>query len=171
MKRYLLFLVCICCLSLGFSQNKSSIDFVIRNVGINVDGHFEVFNIETDFDATGKLLRIKGIIKASSIKTGIDSRDEHLLKADYFDIENYENITLVSKIIESKPDGVFSVLAILAIKDKSKEIVIKVNRDKVDNHYKMTSNFTINRRDFDIGGRSFILGNMVKINVLHFHKL
>lgn len=171
MKRYLLFLVCICCLSLGFSQNKSSIDFVIRNVGINVNGHFEVFNIETHFDVTGKLLRIKGIIKAASIKTGIDSRDEHLLKADYFDIENYENITLVSTIIESKSDGVFSVVAILTIKDKSKEIVIKVNRDKYDNQYIMTSNFTINRRDFDIGGRSFILGNMVKINVLHFHKL
>ena len=116
-------------------------------------------------------MRIKGIIKAASIKTGIDSRDEHLLKADYFDIENYENITLVSTIIESKSDGVFSVVAILTIKDKSKEIVIKVNRDKYDNQYIMTSNFTINRRDFDIGGRSFILGNMVKINVLHFHKL
>ena len=171
LKRFIPLLIYLCCLTLGFSQNEPSIDFVIRNVGINVDGHFEVFNIDTDFDATGKLLEINGIIKVASIETGIDSRDEHLLKADYFDIENYENITLVSKKIEYKSYGVFSVVAILTIKDKSKEILITVNRDKLDNQYKITSNFVINRRDFEVGGRSFVLGNTVKINVLHFHKL
>ena len=63
MKRFLFFVICFCCLSLSFSQNKSSIDFVIRNVGIAVDGHFNTFNIETDFDNKGELLNIKGEIQ------------------------------------------------------------------------------------------------------------
>lgn len=171
LKRFLLFVICFCCLSVGYSQSKSSIDFVIRNVGINVDGHFETFNIETNFDATGKLLNIKGIIKAASIKTGIESRDEHLLKDDYFDVENYDNITLVSKTIEPESEGIFSVVATLTIKEKTKEIRITVNRDKADDKYIMTSNFAINRKDFDVGGGSFVLSNTVKISVLHFHKL
>ncbi|MDG1730412.1 MAG: YceI family protein [Algibacter sp.] len=171
MKHFLFFLIYFCSLSLGFSQNVPSIDFVIRNVGIGVDGHFETFNIETDFDATGKLLQINGVIKAASIETGMESRDEHLLKDDYFDVENYENITLVSKTITAKSEAVFNVVATLTIKEKSKEIRITVNREKVDDKYRVTSKFAINRRDFGVGGRSFILSNTVKINVLHFHKL
>ena len=96
MKRFLLFVIYFCCLSTGFSQSKSSIDFVIRNFGINVDGHFNTFNIETDFNNKGEIIDIKGEIKVASIKTGIESRDEHLLKADYFDAENYEYITIYS---------------------------------------------------------------------------
>ena len=171
MKHFLVFLVCVYCFNQGFSQNKSRVEFVIRNVGIGVDGYFEAINIETDFDAEGKLLKIKGVIKTNSIKTGINSRDEHLLKEDYFNVENHENITLLSKTIKSKSDGTFIVVATLTIKGIIKDIRIIVNLEKVDNQYKMTSNFEINRRDFDIGGKSLVLSNTVKIKVLHFHKL
>jgi len=171
MKRFLFFVICFCCLSLSFSQNKSSIDFVIRNVGIAVDGHFNTFNIETDFDNKGELLNIKGEIKVASIETGIESRDNHILKADYFDIENYENITWVSKAINIIDDVVFTMIADLTIKGKTKEISITVNRDKISNQYKITSSFKINRRDFDVGGRSIVMSNTVKINVVHYHNL
>jgi polyisoprenoid-binding protein YceI len=171
MKRFLFFVICFCCLSLSFSQNKSSIDFVIRNVGIAVDGHFNTFNIETDFDNKGELLNIKGEIKVASIETGIESRDNHILKADYFDIENYENITWVSKAINTIDDGVFTMIADLTIKGKTKEISITVNRDKISNQYKITSSFKINRRNFDVGGRSIVMSNTVKINVVHYHNL
>jgi len=171
MKRFLFFVICFCCLSLSFSQNKSSIDFVIRNVGIAVDGHFNTFNIETDFDNKGELLNIKGEIKVASIETGIESRDNHILKADYFDIENYENITWVSKAINTIDDVVFTMIADLTIKGKTKEISITVNRDKINNKYKITSSFKINRRNFDVGGRSIVMSNTVKINVVHYHNL
>ena len=101
MKRFLFFVICFCCLSLSFSQNKSSIDFVIRNVGIAVDGHFNTFNIETDFDNKGELLNIKGEIKVASIETGIESRDNHILKADYFDIENHKVYTFFQDVYSS----------------------------------------------------------------------
>ena len=171
MKHFLLFVIFFCCLSLGFSQNNSSIEFVIRNVGIGVDGHFNTFSIETIFNNNGELSSINGEIKVASIETGMESRDQHLLKDDYFDVENYENITLVSKTISAKSEGIFNVVATLTIKEKTKEIRIKVNRVKVDDEYKITSKFAINRRDFDVGGGSFVLSNTVKINVVHFHKL
>lgn len=171
MKRFLLFVICFCSLSLGFSQNKSSIQFVIRNVGIGVDGHFNTFNIETDFDNKGDLLNIKGDIKVASIETGMKSRDKHLLKANYFDVENYESITLVSKAINTKSDGVFTLIADLTIKGITKEISITVNRDKINKQYIISSSFEINRRNFDVGGRSIVMSNTVKINVVHYHNL
>jgi len=170
-KRFLLFVIFCSCLSVGFSQNKSSIEFVIRNVGIGVDGHFNTFSIKTNFDNKGELLNIKGEIKVASIETGTESRDKHLFKADYFDLENHENITLESKAIKTKSDGVFTMIADLTIKGITKEIYITVNRDKINNQYKITSSFKINRRNFDVGGRSIVLSNTVKINVVHYHNL
>tara|TARA_R110000868_G_scaffold376896_3_gene642134 strand:+ start:272 stop:787 length:516 start_codon:yes stop_codon:yes gene_type:complete len=171
MKRFLLFVIYFCCLSTGFSQSKSSIDFVIRNFGINVDGHFNTFNIETDFNNKGEIIDIKGEIKVASIKTGIESRDEHLLKADYFDAENYEYIILESKTINKKSDTIYEVVSNLTIKGKTKEISIKVNCDNMNNQYKITSNFELNRRDFNVGGGSLIMSNTVKINVIYYHNL
>ena len=59
----------------------------------------------------------------------------------------------------------------LTIKGKTKEISVTVNRDKINNQYKITSSFKINRRDFDIGGRSIVMSNTVKINVVHYYNL
>lgn len=170
-KYIVLFIICIFCSSFGFSQNKSNINFIIKNVGIGVDGHFENINIETGFDTKGKLVHIKGVIQVASIKTGIDSRDEHLLNDDYFNAKNYKNISLVSKTIAPIDNGIFNVVATLTIKGKSKDIRIVVHCIRVDNQYKITSNFEINRSHFDVGARSLVLSNTVKIKALHFHKL
>ncbi len=171
MKHILLFVICFCCLSVGFSQSKSSINFEIRNFGINVDGHFNTFNIETDFNTKQELIGIKAEIGVASIETGIESRDEHLLKADYFDAENNEYIILKSKTINKKSDTTYEVISNLTIKGKTKEIRIKVNYDKMNNPYKITSNFELNRRDFGVGGGSLVMSNTVNINVIYHHNL
>lgn len=171
MKHFLLFVICFCCFSVSFSQNKSSIKFEIRNFGINVDGYFNTFNIVTDFNTKGELIGVKSKIKVASIETGIESRDEHLLNTDYFDAENHEYIILESKTINKKSDTVYDVVSNLTIKGKTKEIRIKVNCDKINNQYKITSNFDLNRRDFNVGGGSLVMSNTVKIKVLHYQNL
>lgn len=171
MKYFLFLITCFCCFSFGYSQNNPAVEFVIRNVGIGVDGHFNSFKIETKFDNQGKLSNISGDITVASIETGIDSRDEHLLKDDYFDVENHKTITLVSKKIDSKSAGIYNISTALTIKGKTKEIPIIIKVDKLKNQYKITSNFEINRRDFNVGSGSLVMSNTVKINVVHFHKL
>tara|TARA_R110002049_G_scaffold308605_1_gene513120 strand:- start:5203 stop:5718 length:516 start_codon:yes stop_codon:yes gene_type:complete len=170
-KRFLLFVLCFCYLSLGFSQNKSSIDFVIRNLGINVDGYFKAFTINANFNTQGELLSIKGKIKVASIETGIESRDEHLLKADYFDVGNHEYIMLESTTISKNPINNYSVTAKLTIKGKTKEITLPIEVSKSSNVYKISSYFEINRKDFDIGGGSFVMSKTVKIKVVHYQDL
>lgn len=170
--KYSLFLItCFCCFSCGFSQDKSNVEFVIRNVGIGVDGHFNTFNIETKFDDAGRLLNIKGEIKVASIETGIESRDKHLLKEAYFDVENYDTITLVSKKINIKSANLYHVTATLTIKGKTKVIPITLKLEKINNRYKLVSNFDIDRSYFNVGGRSFVMSNTVEINVVHYHNL
>ncbi|WP_179021387.1 YceI family protein [Winogradskyella forsetii] len=151
------------------AQNTSSIDFEIKNLGINVDGHFNTFSITAEFDeANSELESLSGTIKVSSIKTGIDNRDEHLKEEEYFDVTNHKQITLKSESITKLSDNQYKVKANLTIKGISKEINIKVNVAEVDNSYKISSNFELDRRDFKVGGGSFIMSDTVKISVVHF---
>lgn len=170
MKRYLLPFIFFCVFSFGFSQNNSSIDFEIKNLGINVDGHFNTFTIKTKFNSEAELIAISSKIEAVSIKTGIDSRDEHLLEEDYFDTENHKYIQLKSTNVKKSTSDSYIVKANLTIKGTIKAIEIKVTVDKGSDNYKIKSSFEINRKDFDVGGGSFVMSKTVKINVIHYEK-
>lgn len=170
MKSRLIFTLLLCLSITGFAQ-KSSINFVIRNLGVNVDGHFNSFTIDAEIDANAGLKSLTGNITASSIKTGIDSRDEHLLEDDYFDVKTYKNITLKSTDITKKSSNKYTVKAKLTIKGKVKTITIPITVEKVNDAFKLTSAFEINRKDFNVGGSSFVMSKTVKINVIHYQKL
>ena len=101
MHRLLAFLICLFCFGIINAQ-ESSIDFIIKNLGINVDGHFNEFSIKLDFNDDGQLIDVSSNIKVSSIETGIDSRDEHILEEDYFHEEKFKQITLKSTSIKKK---------------------------------------------------------------------
>lgn len=172
MRPYLFYIFTCCFLFTGFSQNKSSIDFVINNLGINVDGHFNSFSVSSKFNSANSALEsITGAINVSSIKTGIDSRDEHLLNEDYFNVEKYKQITFNSSAITKVSDTEYKVTANLKIKGITKVITIKVNVKKRVDSYKISSSFEINRKDFDVGGSSFVMSKTVKINVIQYQKL
>ncbi|MFD1062644.1 YceI family protein [Winogradskyella litorisediminis] len=154
---------------IGFSQN-SSIDFEIRNLGINVDGFFKKFSITTKFDASNNLKNFSGEITVNSIETGIESRDEHLLEEDYFYTKNYPKIFLESKEISKKSEGNYNVKAILKIKDKTKQINFPVKTIITKDSRKITAYFEINRRDFNVGGGSLVMSKTVKVSVVHIEK-
>nr|WP_262899716.1 YceI family protein [Winogradskyella alexanderae] len=153
---------------LGNAQTTSSIDFVIRNLGINVDGHFNIFEINTEFNTDGNLVSIYGKIDVESIETGIDSRDEHLLKEDYFHQAKFEHIILQSTKIKKETNSDYSISANLTIKGRAKAITIPVLVEIQNNKKIISSSFEINRRDFDVGGSSFVMGKTVKIQVKHY---
>lgn len=172
MKRLFCFLLLLCfCVAFAFAQNNSSVNFVIKNIGINVDGDFKTFTINTDFDTNGTLNSVAGKITVASLVTGMESRDEHLLEEDYFDSENHKFIILQSTSIGKKEDNNYTVKANLSIKGITKVVNVTVNVLKTNGKYKVTSNFEINRKDFDVGGSSFVMSNTVKINVIHYQKL
>ncbi len=172
MKRYLFFVLLCCCVSFGFSQNTSTIDFAISNLGIKVDGHFNSFSVTTKFnEANSELETISGSIAVSSIETGIDSRDEHLLDEDYFNAEKHKQITLKSESVTKVSDSQYKVKASLKIKGITKQITIKVDVVKTNDSYKVSSSFEIDRKDFKVGGSSFVMSKTVKINVIHYQNL
>ena len=104
-------------------------------------------------------------IAVLSISTGIESRDEHLLKEDYFDESNHKNIILRSTKIIENSEGSLKMFADLTMKGITRKIEASIEVFEKDSTIIIKSNFNINRRDFKIGGGSFILSKTVKIQV------
>jgi len=171
MKTYILQILAVFSISFGIAQQSSSINFVIRNVGVSVDGHFNTFTVKTSFDALNSLQKLSGEIQVTSIETGIDSRDEHLLKDDYFHASKFPVITLKSIVLEKTASNQYAAKVNLTIKGKTKQITIPVTVTTTNSARKITSKFEINRRDFGVGGRSFVMSDTVKISVVHIENI
>src|SRR5580693_83420 len=102
----------------------STIDFKLKNFGLNTGGsfsglqgiiHFDESNLSTaSFDVS---------LDASSVNTGNDSRDNHLRDEDYFDVKKYPRIHFVSTTIKAgAKQNAFILSGKLTIKDITQEI-------------------------------------------------
>ncbi len=159
-------------INFSFSQTqwkvtKASVDFKIKNAGLTVDGSFEGLNAIIKFDAINYS---KGGIEASvdvnTINTGIDMRNAHLKKEEYFNAASFPKIIIKStSFIKDKNDG-FNGLFKLTIKGTTKDVVIPFTYVESGNGAVFKASFKLNRRDYNVGGNSWTLSDDVTINIL-----
>ena len=145
----------------GFAQyhpvaSESSVRFSLKNFGFKTGGSLNapegdiVFNPD---DLTKSSFRVT--LKAASIDTDNESRDEHLKEATYFDVKNYPLIRFVSSsVTEMGEKGSYQTQGTLTVKNKSKEITVPFTAEKNGNGWIFSGNFKMNRKDYDIGGSS-----------------
>ncbi|TAG53884.1 MAG: YceI family protein [Cytophagales bacterium] len=141
---------------------SSNISFVIKNAGLKVNGTFSdlVASIYLDENNISEA-KISASVASKTIQTGVNARDKHLKKEDYFDVENFPliSLNLVNKI--TKKEGIYYANFELSIKKTKKVFIIPFT---FSNHV-LKSSFEINRRNFDVGGSSWILSDFVLINI------
>ena len=173
MKRIFILIVALTITSVSFGQHfipvdeGSEIGFKIRNFGVNVSGSFKelqgkiIFNPDSlsacHFDVT---------IEVKSINTGIDQRDNHLRSEDYFEAEKYPSIHFVStRVTTSTSKEYLFVFGKLTIKDVSKEISFPFKATPKENDFLFEGEFTLNRRDYNVGGGSISMSDNVRLNL------
>jgi len=136
----------------------SNIGFAIPILGglSSVRGKFSDFKVEITYDDKDVTKSsVTATIKAASIDTGIEGRDAHLKRADFFDVEKYPDITFQSKHIEKKGNG-FIAHGTFTMHGVSKDIALPftVNGVKPAPEGKtvlgVTAKTTLNRKDFGI---------------------
>ena len=64
-------------------------------------------------------------IDASSIDTGVADRDDHLRSADFFDVENYPEITFKGKRVEVGEEGSLRLFGELTIRGVTKPVALE----------------------------------------------
>lgn len=135
---------------------------------MSVNGKFGSINTHIFFDADSYAqASIEASIESKTIDTGIGSRDNHLRKEDYFDVNKFPLITIKSKKISKLGENRFEGIFELTLKNISKEIKIPFSYAQESNGMRsLKGNFEINRLDYQVGKNSWIMGNKVNINVL-----
>jgi polyisoprenoid-binding protein YceI len=144
------------------SDNESKVQFRIKNFGFNVTGTFTGLQGDIRFDPNDlTACHFDVRIDAKTVNTGVDMRDNHLRKSEYFDVENYPHIRFVSvKISPGTRSGTLFIFGKLTIKNVTKDISFPFTAAPIENGYLFKGEFKINRRDFKVGGGSTIADNL-----------
>lgn len=138
--------------------SHSEIAFKVKHLMIsNVKGSFGEFSgqVVTDGDDFSTA-DINFQINPASINTGAADRDGHLKSPDFFDIENFPEITFTSGKLTKTSDDEFSLSGNLAIKGISQPVKLDVEfgglmTDPWGNEKAgFTLNGKINRKDFGL---------------------
>jgi polyisoprenoid-binding protein YceI len=113
----------------SIDQPHSEIAFKVRHMMIaNVKGAFKTFDASIyTTDKNFSTAQIDLWIDASSITTGDAKRDEHLKGPDFFDVQNFEQITFSSNNIERlDTDGNHELWGELTMKGITKNVKLNV---------------------------------------------
>jgi polyisoprenoid-binding protein YceI len=144
----------------------SKISFTIKNAGLPVHGTLGKLESTLTFDASQpEAGHLEAMVKVATLETGIALRDRHLQKPDYFDASKYPAIHLVSKSLKQSGNGYFGQFT-LTIKGVAKSVSFPFTYIATKTGNRFEGAFTINRRDFNIGGNSWVLSDVVKVEII-----
>jgi polyisoprenoid-binding protein YceI len=111
------------------------------------------------------------VIKAASIDTGIDRRDNHLRSVDFFEVEKFPEIKFESNRIEKRGKS-FIAHGTLTMHGVAKEIALPFsvtgsNKDATGKKMNVgySARVTLNRRDFGINWTHQTVPNFVGDNI------
>ena len=174
MKNSLALLIAVLTTQLLWAQYKpvdqgSDIKFTVNNFGFAVTGGFTGLQGSIDFDPQNAAAgRLEVSIDAGTVNTDNSLRDSHLRDDSYFDVKNYPRIRLVStRLAPEGKAGAYRFTGQLTIKDKSKEVSFPFTAIPVNGGLAFKGSFTINRKDFGVGGTSTISNELtVSLNVI-----
>jgi len=134
---------------IGFSARHAMVT-TVRGSFNDVEGH-----VHADL-ADMANSHVAVTLKAASVDTRSQQRDDHLRSPDFFDVERWPDITFRSTRVEEIEDGAFLVTGDLTIRDVTQTLSIPISLAGVekDAFGAMRAGFEgsrkVNRRDFGL---------------------
>lgn len=151
---------------------KSKVKFVIRNFGISTAGTFEGLQGTVNFDpGNPATASFEVSIDAGTVDTDIEARDNHLRRAEYFDVKTYPKIIFKStRITKTNKEGYLYMFGTITIKGVTKEVKFPFKATPKDEGLLFEGEFKLNRRDFGVGRRSLSLSDELNVELSVFAK-
>lgn len=146
-------------------DEQSEVKFTIKNFGINTNGTLKGLKGSIKFDpASLSASSFNVTVDVNTINTGVDGRDNHLRKEEYFDAAKYPLIRFVSTSIE-KSGNSYIAKGNLTIKAVTQSISIPFTASQTAGKIIFSGVFNIDRKDFGVGGSSAVMGSNVEVSL------
>ena len=156
----------------------SYVGFAVRHMAVSwVKGEFKEFSGEILYDAEDiNRSSVSVAIKAASLDTRNERRNNHLKSPDFFAVEQFPEITFHSKRVERRGDA-FVAIGDLTIRGITKEIELPFTLagpvTAVGGRPRLgaEASLTLNRQDFQVSwnrfleGAGFVVGDEAKIDI------
>ena len=147
------------------NSEKAMVKFSLKAHGQELVGNFKSAKGNVNFDENNLAnSSVNCTIDISTINTGIEARDKHLLSKGFFGVELALLSKFVSEKIEKTRDG-FSATGKLFMKETTKEITIPFIFEANNDTGLFKGSFSIRRSDFNIGKPDDEIGDEVTINL------
>lgn len=147
------------------TDEGSEVTFSIKNFGLNVAGSFKGLKGAIKFlPGNPAASSINVTVDAATVNTGNKARDRHLVKEEYFNAASYPTLKFVSVSISGK-NGSYTVEGNLTIKGITKSISFPFTATATANGYRLQGQFRLNRKDFKVGGNSWVLSNDLAVSL------
>lgn len=132
---------------------QSEINFIVRQMGVPLDGKFSKFDAQIGFDAkkpeTGK---VAFTIDLGSASVGDAETVKELKKPEWFNSGKFPNATFASSSIKSLGAGKLEVTGTLTIKGNAKPLTVPVTLTPGSAGVTLAQgSFNLKRVDFKIG--------------------
>ncbi len=135
-------------------------------LGATVTGTLDISSSSIEFDpADPASASISSSVAVNTISTGNNLRDKHLKGTEYFNAEQYPEISFRSTSVVKTNDSSFTAKGMLTVKDSSKPVDIPFIFIQTGDTALFSGTFTIKRMDYAIGGKSMMIGNEVTVKL------
>ena len=159
-------------------KSHSEAIFQVRHLLTKVRGRFTDFDGAIEFnEANPEQSNVHFTVTTTSIDTAEPDRDKHLRSADFFDVDQYPQITFVSTRIQKRGAETYDVTGTLTMHGVTKEIVLPVAhlgkaKDPWGNErLGFEAETALNRKEFGLNWNAaletggFLVGDDVKISL------
>ena len=147
-------------------DSESRVEFQVRNFGLMVKGGMKglMGQFVLDEDSIERS-HFYASVRCETVDTGIALRDRHLLKDEYFNTKQYPVVAIASKKIKRVNERWLAV-ADVTIKDVTRQVMIPFTIERTAGGAVFKGGFSIDRRDFNVGGNSLTLDDTVEVKLV-----
>ncbi|MCU0325477.1 MAG: YceI family protein [Spirosomaceae bacterium] len=152
----------------NWKPTTAAVTFKIKHaLGSTADGSFKGFIGTVVFDAQNLAnASLKASVDTKTIDTGLGMRDKAIRGGEYFDVEKYPKISMVStKIEKGTKENEYIGYFNLTIKKTTKNVKIPFTFVQNGTNAQLKGTFQINRLDYEVGEKSALLGDVATVSI------